>query len=108
MAMTSKIALFAVAVVVLMGSMAVSALASDQGMNLYARADSAFWPASDHQFTESEAVQSGGAEIREPMETGAVPDRSESSSNLGLNSGSGEKTVEYGGLQYRPDIDLGP
>lgn len=98
--MTSKIALFALAVVVLMGSMAVAALAEDQGLNLYATADSLFWPESEHVGQPPVA-----AEIREPMETGAVPDRSESSSALNSNSAGDAQTVEYGGLKYRPGID---
>lgn len=96
--MTSKSALFALAVVVLMGSMAVAALAEDQGLTLYATADSLLWPESEHVGQPPVA-----AEIREPMETGAVPDRSESSSFQ--KSAGDEQTVEYGGLKYRPSID---
>jgi hypothetical protein len=95
--MTRKSALYAVAVVVLMGSMAVAASAGDQGLNLYARADSAYWPASSH--IESEA---GAAVVREPMETGAVPEKTEGSSDMKSDSPGGEQTVEFGGLKYRP------
>ena len=90
--MTSKSALYALAVVVLMGTMAVAALADDQGMNVYASANSSFWPEP-----QQDVAQPGAAEIREPMETGAVPDRSESSSDLHSNSAGDEPTVEYGG-----------
>ena len=48
--------------------------------------------------------QSDAGEIREPMETGALPDSSESS----FKEDTGElPTVELGGQRYRPGIDLG-
>jgi len=101
--MKSKSALLALAVVVLMGSMAVAALADDQEMNVYANANSSFWPEPEQGTAQPEA-----AEIREPMETGAVPDRSGSSSDLHSNRPGDEpavEAVEYGGLKYR-SIDL--
>lgn|GEM_PF-789102 len=106
--MKSKSALFALAVFVLMGSMAVAASADDQRLNLYASADSAYWPASDHQFDNPEAAPSEAAEIREPMETGAVPELSESSTDMHSGRPGDEEaagTVEFGGLKYR-SIDL--
>jgi len=103
MGMTRKSALYALAVVVLMGSMAVAALADDYGMNMYGPADSSV-SAQPEQGVE----QPNAGEIREPMETGAVPDRSESSSEL-FKMDTGEvPTVELGGQAYRPGIDLGP
>ncbi len=101
--MTRKSALYALAVVVLMGSMAVAALADDQGMNMYGPAESSV-SAQPEQGVE----QPGAGEIREPVETGAVPDRPESSSDLHSNAVGDEPTVEFGGQMYRPDIDLGP
>lgn len=101
--MTRKSALYALAVAVLMGTMAVAALADDQGMNVYGPADS-----SVSAQPELGVGQPDAGEIREPMETGAVPDRSGSSSEL-HNSGIGdEPTVEFGGQSFRPGIDTGP
>jgi hypothetical protein len=103
MGMTSKSALYAMAVVVLTGSMAVAALADDHGMNMYGPPD-----ASVSAEPERSVGQLDSVEIREPVETGAVPDRPESSSDLQSNAPGGEPTVEIGGHSYRPDIDLGP
>jgi hypothetical protein len=93
--MTRKSALYALAVVVLTGSMAVAALADDQGMNVYGPADSSV-SAQPEQGVE----QPDAGEIREPMETGAVPDRSETF--------GAEPTVEVGEQTFRPGIDVGP
>jgi hypothetical protein len=98
--MTRKNALYALAVVVLMGSMAVAALADDHGMNVYGPPDVSF--SAD---PERSLGQLDTGEIREPMETGSIPDRSESSSDL--HASSDEPTVEIGGQTYRPSIDLG-
>lgn len=89
--MTRKSALYALAVVVLMGCMGVAALADDQWMN-YGPADSSV-SAQPEQGVE----QPDAGEIREPMETGAVPDRSESSSDLNCCSDSGDPTFRIGG-----------
>jgi hypothetical protein len=103
MGMTSKSALYALAVVVLTGSMAVAALADDQWMNEYGPAGSSVSAQPEQGVEQPEA-----GEIREPMETGAVPARPESSSDLNCCKDSGESTVEIGGQTFRPDIDLGP
>jgi hypothetical protein len=103
MGMTRKSALFALAVVVLMGTVGVAALADDQGMNMYGPAES-----SVSAQPEQDVEQPSSGEIREPVETGAVPDRSISSSELGSGTVGDEPTVEFGGVKYRPDIDLGP
>ncbi|MBF8260072.1 MAG: hypothetical protein HW377_2446 [Actinobacteria bacterium] len=92
MGMTRKSALYALAVVVLTGSMAVAALADDHGMNEYGPADT-----SVLSEPEKDVVQSDAGEIREPMETGAVPDRSGSSSDLYCCSDSGDPTFQLGG-----------
>lgn len=100
--MIRKTGFYAVAVVLLTGSMAVFAMADDRGMSEYLTAP--FFSAQPEQGAEQPAA----GEIREPMETGAVPDRSEGSSEL-FNHDSGEEpTVEIGGRAYRPGIDLGP
>jgi len=103
MGMTRKSVLYALAVVVLMGSMAVAVLADDHGMNMYGPADSSV-SAQPEQGVE----QPNAGEIREPMETGAVPGRSESSSDLHSNAVGDEPTVEIGGRLFRPGIDDGP
>jgi hypothetical protein len=103
MGMTRKSALYALAVVVLMGSMAVAALADDHGMNLYGPPGSSL--SAD---PESGVGQWNSVELREPVETGAIPDRSMSSSDITCCTDSGEPTVEAGGFSYRPSIDSGP
>ena len=103
MGMTRKSALYALAVVVLMGSMAVAALADDQGMNMYGPADSSVSAQPEQGLDPSDA-----GEIREPVETGAVPDRPESLSDLHSNVPGNEPTVEIGGRLFRPGIDDGP
>ncbi len=66
--MTGKSAFYALAVAVLMGTMAVAALADDQRMDSYGPADS-----SVSSQPEQGVEQPDAGEIREPMETGAVP-----------------------------------
>lgn len=101
--MTRKNGLYALAVFVLMGTMAVAALAGDQGMHLYGPADSSV--SNDVGTSESQA---DAWDLREAMETGALPDRHVGSSDAMCCTGIDEPTVESGGLQYRPDIDVGP
>jgi hypothetical protein len=103
MGMTTKSALFALAVVVLMGTMGVAALADDQGMNMYGPPDASLSADPERSLGQLDAEG-----IREPMETGAVPDRLKSSSDLHSNAPGDEPTVEYGGQSFRPGIDTGP
>jgi hypothetical protein len=84
--MTRKTALYALAVVVLTGSMAVAALAGVSGMDMIGTPEST-WGQS-----EQGVEQPNAGEIREPVETGAIPDRPESSSDLYCCSGSGDPT----------------
>jgi hypothetical protein len=100
--MTRKSALYALAVVVLMGSMAVAALAEDHGMDSYGPADSSV-SAQPEQGVE----QPGAGEIREPIETGAVPDQPEGSSDLDSNASGDGQTVESVGPSDPPDVDPG-
>jgi len=77
--MTSKSALYALAVVVLMGSMAVAALADDHGMDTYGPANSSVTSQPDQGMergTEPGMEHQSAGEIREPVETGALPDGS--------------------------------
>jgi len=70
--MTRNSALYALAVVVLMGTMAGVALADHQETNgMYGPADS-----SVSSVSEQGVEESATAEIREPIETGALPDQS--------------------------------
>jgi len=99
--MKGKSALFALAVVVLMGTMAGVALANHQETNgMYGPADSAVSAQPEQGIYETNV-----GEIREPMETGAVPDRQGSSSDLDSNAIGSEPTVESGGSLFRPDIE---
>jgi hypothetical protein len=106
MVMTRKSALYALAVVVLTGSMAVAALADDHGMNMYGPPDASLSADPERSVGQLDTVVI--VEIREPVETGAVPDRSISSSEFGSGTAGDEPTVEFGGQSFRPGIDLGP
>jgi len=103
--MTSKNSLYALAVVVLlMGSMAGVALADHQETaGMYGPADYSV-SAQPEQGVE----QPDTGEIREPVETGAVPEWSLSSSDLNCCTDRGVSTVEIGGQMFRPNVDLGP
>jgi len=100
MGMTGKSALYALAVAILMGSMAVAALADDYGTNMSEPSDSSL-------SAEPEVgVIPNSGEIREPMETGSVPDRLESTSDPYQHDSGEESSVEFGEL--RPGIDTSP
>jgi hypothetical protein len=81
--------------------MAVAALADDHGMYLSGSQDSSLTADPERNLWQLDA-----GEIREPMETGAVPEWSERSSGLHSNPGGDEPAVEYGGQPFRP-IDIG-
>ncbi len=106
--MKGKSVLYALAVVVLTGTMGVAALADDRGMDAYGPADSSVSARPEQGVDQQGVEQPNAGEIREPMETGAVPHRSWSSSELFKRRTGEAPTVEYGGLTFRPSIDLGP
>jgi len=97
--MTRKTIFYALAVVVLTGSMAVAALAD------YDWTAGAYKPDSSVTAMPEQVMEpSAAGEIREPVETGALPD----SSGNSFKQDTGEApTVEIGGRVYRPGIDLG-
>lgn len=101
MEMTRKSAIYALAVAVLMGTMAVAALADDQGRDM--RDWYSFGAAPQEQGVEQSSAASAG-EIREPMETGAVPDQT-GSYDLNSNSSGIGQAVESAGETYRPGVD---
>jgi len=90
--MTSKSVLYALAVIVLTGGIAVAAYAEAPVIAAYDWGDSSISSQS-----EQGVEQPNAGEIREPMETGAVPDRPESSSDLNCCSDSGDPTFRLGG-----------
>lgn len=91
--MIRKSALYALAVLVLTGSMAVAALADHEETNgMYGPADSSVSAESAQGVEQPDA-----GEIREPMETGAVPDLPGSSSEQVCCSDSGDPTFRIGG-----------
>ena len=69
--MTIKNLFYTLAVVVLMGAMAVVALAGDYGMDTYGPSDSSV--SSEPATVTEHAV---AEDIREPIETGALPHES--------------------------------
>jgi len=93
--MKNNSVLYALAVIVLTGGMAVAAFAEAPVMALSADPEQGLAPWS-------------AGEIREPVETGAVPDRVEGSSDLFKQSTGEEPAVEIGGRMYRPGVDTGP
>lgn len=98
--MTRKTIYYALAVTALTGTLAVAALADEQGTYMYSGpADS-----SVSSQPEQSMDQSAVGEIREPVETGAVPEKSVNSFRRATGE---EPTVEIGGRVYRPGIDLG-
>ncbi len=104
--MTGKSALYALAVAVLMGTMAVAALAGDQGMHqgmhLYGPADSSV--SNDVGTSESQA---DAWDLREAMETGALPGQPVGSSDEVCCGGIEGPTIESGGVLFRPGLDGG-
>ena len=98
--MTGKSALYALAVLVLTGSMAVAVLADDRGMDAYGPAES-----SVSTQPEQSVEQLDAWDLREAMETGALPGQPVDSSDAG---GIDEPTIESGGQLFRPDVDAGP
>jgi hypothetical protein len=105
MGMIKKTALYTLAVVVLMGSMSVAALADDHGMNMYGPSDASLSADPEKGLAQLDTVVI--VEIREPVETGAVPDRSISSSEMGSGAVGDVPTAEYGGQTFRLGIDDG-
>jgi hypothetical protein len=103
--MTRKIALYAFAVVVLMAATAVAALANEQhGMETYGPADSSM----SNDVGTSGSQQADAWELREAMETGALPGQPVALSDRHPGPNADEQTVEAGGIPFRPDIDAGP
>ena len=98
--------IIALAVVVFTGTMAYVALADEYGSDKYGPADSSMSASPENGSAASET-----GEIREPVETGAVPDKvlSPSDSDFGCCSNGGKvQTFEYGGIPLRHGIDDGP
>ena len=93
--MIRKSVLYALAVVVLMGTMAVAALAGDDhGTYMYGPTDSYL---SNH--SEEDVFSSDAGEIREPMETGALPDE-----RFGTVANDGWVNMDVGQQDSRPEL----
>lgn len=98
--MTGRKLLFALALGVLMGTFAGVAISDAQGMDAYGPWDQSLSAEPERSVGEPEEGESRG-----PMETGAVPSQSGSSSDLSSDAGSDQKTVEIGGQLFREAID---
>ncbi len=98
--MTGKSALYALAILVLTGGMAVAVLADEHGMDAYGPADSSV--SGDVGTSES---QVDAWDLREAMETGSLPGQTVGSSD---DSEIDESAIESGGQLFRPDVDAGP
>ena len=101
--MIRKRSFLVLAVGVLMGTMAVAAFAEAPVMQAYEPADTSILSQP-----ELSVGQTFAGEIREPVETGAIPDRPEGSSEVRSNLPGDEATAESGGQMFRPGVDLGP
>ena len=103
MAMTGKSALYALAVAVLMGTMAVAAVADDQ------YGTGAYGPADRSMSSETQAGANADAwDLREAMETGALPGQPVGSSDAVCCGEISGPTIESGGQLFRPGVDSGP
>ena len=100
--MAKKSALYVLAVFVLMGSMAVVALADDRGMNMYGPPD-----ASLSADPERSIGQVDVGEIREPVETGALPHESMTEDPEGWVNISAAEQDSSPELRGRPNIQSG-
>ena len=101
--MTGRKLLFLLALGVLMGTFAGMAIADAQGMDAYGPWDRSL--SAEQEYTVGRA-QEGVS--REPMETGAVPEQSESwfERNLPTSDTGNQVTPEdFGGQAYRRGID---
>ena len=101
--MIRKWSFLVLAVGVLMGTMAVAAFAEAPVMESYGPVDTAVLSQP-----ELAVGQTFAGEIREPVETGAIPDRPEGSYDVHSNLPGDEATAESGGQMFRPGVDLGP
>lgn len=99
MVMTGKSALYALAVAVLMGTMAVAALADQQVMV------ETYGPGYS---SSSNEPQADTWEFREAMETGALPGQPVGSSDAVCCGEISGPTIESGGQLFRPGVDSGP
>ena len=101
--MSGKSALYALAVAVLMGTLAVAALAGDQ------YGTEAYGPANSSISSETQAGADADAwDLREAMETGALPGEPVGSSDSVCCGEISGPTVESGGQLFRPGVDSGP
>lgn len=100
--MTRKSAIYALAVAVLMGTMAVAALADDQRMDYYGPPQT-----SMSNDTSSSEPQPDAWDLREAMETGALPGQPVGSSDEVCCGGIEGPTIESGGQLFRPGLDGG-
>jgi hypothetical protein len=82
--------------------MAVTALAGDQGTNVYRPAETSM----SHDVGTSEP-QLDAWDLREAMETGALPGQPVGSSDDVCCRGIEGPTIESGGQLFRPDVDSG-
>jgi len=101
--MIRKRSFLVLAVGVLMGTMAVAAFAEAPVMQANEPADTSILSQP-----ELGVGQTFAGVIREPVETGAIPDRPEDSYDVRSNLPGDEATAESGGQMFRPGVDLGP
>ncbi len=101
--MTGRKLLFALTIGVLMGTFAGAVIAEAKGMDVYGPAD----PSVSNDIGTGE-TQVDAWDLREAMETGALPGRQGDSSDAVCCRGIDEPTIESGGQLFRPEVDAGP
>lgn len=101
--MDTRKVLMLLAAGVLISGLSGMAMADEKGV--YSNDPSDYSTSTDPSWPPA---QSDASLIREPMETGAIPERAGDSSDLKSNAPGDEPSVELGGQTFRSEIDLGP
>jgi hypothetical protein len=106
--MDTRKVLMLLAVGVLMSGLSGVAVADDQGMLTYEAADYSrsadpSWPAA-----QTDTSQTDPSQIREPVDTGAVPMVPESMSDQSCCGSQSFPVEEIGSRVFRPGLDDGP
>jgi hypothetical protein len=106
--MDTRKALMLMAVGVLMSGLYGVAGANDHGMLTYEAADYSLSADPSSPAAQTETSQGDPSQIREPIDTGAVPKAPESMAEPNCCGSRSEPVQEIGGRVFRPGLDDGP
>ncbi|MBI5906414.1 MAG: hypothetical protein HZB86_12895 [Deltaproteobacteria bacterium] len=101
--MTGRKILFSLGLCVMLAGVAGIAIADEQGMLPYEASD--YSPSADPSWPSAQTDES---QVREPIDTGAVPGMSESSSEQNCCADSSAEVYEQGTNVFRRGIDDTP